>query len=63
MRLDNAALREIAKRCRPKHQAAWFKEYLGIDIPCDRAGPILTQQTYDALLAKRPGVFPAIAPA
>lgn len=62
MRLGRADLQKITHRARPKHQAAWFREYLDIEIPHDRAGPILTWKTYEALLAKRLGVFPQTSP-
>ena len=58
MRLSRDDLFKITHRVRPRNQAAWFLEYLGINVPCDRDGPILTPSTYEALLAKRLGVFP-----
>jgi hypothetical protein len=56
MRLSRTDLFAITHRKRPLQQAAWFKQYLGIIIPCDREGPILTPSTYEGLLAKRLGL-------
>lgn len=61
MRLSRDDLFKITHRQRPRNQAAWFLEYLGVTVPCDSEGPILTPSTYEAILAKRLGVFPKSA--
>jgi hypothetical protein len=58
MRLSRNDLHKITYRKRPRHQAAWFREFLGAEVPCDAEGPILTLATYEALVAKRLGVGP-----
>jgi hypothetical protein len=63
MRLSRDDLHQITHRKRPRHQAAWFLEYLGVVIPCDGEGPILTQSILEALLAKKLGVLPNFAEA
>ena len=59
MRLNRNDLFKITHLHRPKGQAAWFLEYLGVKVPCDSVGPILTPSTYEAILAKKLGVFPS----
>lgn len=56
MRLTREALREITGKAYPKSQAAWFKQYLGAEVPCDRQGPILTESAYEALVARANGL-------
>jgi len=58
MRLSRDDLFVITRRKLPRLQAKWFLDYLGINVPCDRDGPILTIASYEAILAKRLGVFP-----
>lgn len=58
MRLSRDDLFKITRLRRPTSQAAWFLQHLGVDVPCDNDGPILTPTTYEAILAKRLGVFP-----
>lgn len=57
MRLSSRKLFEITGFQRKSAQAKWFKDYLGIDVPCDRIGPILTNDAYEALVKKRLGVL------
>jgi len=33
-----------------------LRQYLGVDVPYDRFGPILTEQAYEKLLEKRLGL-------
>jgi hypothetical protein len=63
MRLSREDLKKITHRVRPRNQAAWFEEYLGVAVPWDSDGPILTPSTYEALVAKRLGVGPTPAEA
>lgn len=58
MRLTPEQLVGITHRVRPKQQAAWFREYLGAEVPTDAEGPILTSKAFEALLAKKLGVGP-----
>jgi hypothetical protein len=62
MRLSRDDLQKITHRKRPRQQAAWFLQYLGIAVPCDSEGPILTPATYEAVLAKCLGVSAQINP-
>ena len=59
MRLDPVTLERITGRKRKRLQARWFLDYLGVDVPCDRQGPIITERSYEALVAKRLGVLPS----
>lgn len=56
MRLTKEQLVEITGcRLRSK-QAQWFKDYLGVDVECDRKGPILTVAVYEDLVKRRYGL-------
>jgi len=57
MRLSPQKLYEVTGRIRQSAQARWFKEYLGVDVPCDRLGPIITKAAYEDLVKKRLGVL------
>lgn len=65
MRLSPEMLYKATGRTRQSAQARWFKEYLGVDVPCDRLGPIITEAAYEDLVKKRLGVLalPAGTPA
>ena len=56
MRIDRKAIEEITGRKRVSSQVTWFRKHLGVDVPSDRFGPILTAQTYEKLLEKRLGL-------
>jgi hypothetical protein len=56
MRLDRLTLENITGRKRRSAQSAWFREHLGVEVPADHRGPILTEAAYEALLAKRLGL-------
>lgn len=58
MRLSPEKLYEATGRIRQSAQARWFKEFLGVDVPCDRLGPIITEAAYEDLVKKRLGVLP-----
>lgn len=62
MRLDQTQMHEITGRKRAKAQVEWFRAHLGADVPFDQRGPILSESTYEALLAKRLGVLPSFDP-
>jgi hypothetical protein len=49
-------LREITGRFYGKAQARWFEEFLGACVPCDSVGPILTEQTFEELVARASGI-------
>ncbi|MFN4328338.1 MAG: DUF4224 domain-containing protein [Limnobacter sp.] len=57
MRLSPQKLYEATGRIRQSAQARWFKEYLGVDVPRDRLGPIITEAAYEDLVKKRLGVL------
>ena len=56
MRLNSERLTEITHLTRKSAQVAWFRQYLGVDVPCDRFGPILTDTAYEKLLEKKLGL-------
>ena len=56
MRLTTERLIEITHLQRKSAQVAWFRQHLGVDVPCDRFGPILTDTAYEKLLEKRLGL-------
>jgi hypothetical protein len=56
MRLPPEKLAEITGRKRARAQADWFRDYLGVVVPCDRQGPIVTVPTYEALVARACGL-------
>jgi len=60
-RMPPEELKKITGCKRPKYQAAWFKQHMGVDVPCDRQGPVMTEAAYEALLAKRLGILPQSA--
>lgn len=39
-------------------QVRWFKERLRVDVAFDKRGPILTNETFDKLVAKANNVLP-----
>lgn len=55
-RLTPDELFQITGRRRVLNQASWFKQYLGVVVPCDAKGPIINKPTYDALVARRVGL-------
>lgn len=60
MRLTKEQLFEITNRRRISGQVRWFKDFLKIDVPCDRLGPIVTEAAYQDLVKKRLGVLPEV---
>lgn len=58
MRLTKEQLFSITNRRRISGQVKWFKDFLKIDVPCDRLGPIVTEAAYQDLVKKRLGVLP-----
>ena len=59
MRLTQEIIHTITGKRTRSAQARWFKTYLGVDVPCDLTGPVMTEATYEALLKKRCGVLPS----
>lgn len=55
--LDSARLKNITGKSRKSAQVRWFKNYLGVEVPHDRRGPILTEEAYQKLLEKRLGLL------
>lgn len=62
MRLTKDQLYSITNRRRISAQVKWFKDFLKIDVPCDRLGPIVTEAAYQDLVKKRLGVLPEVQP-
>lgn len=57
MRLSPQKLYEATGRVRQSAQVKWFKDFLNVDVPCDRLGPIITEAAYEDLVKKRLGVL------
>ena len=57
MRLDNNQIFELTGLKRKSSQIQWFKRHLGVEVPYDRNGPILTDACYEKLLEKRLGIL------
>lgn len=58
MRLNKDQLYTITNRKRLSSQVKWFKDFLNIEVPFDRMGPIMTEAAYQDLVKKRLGVLP-----
>lgn len=58
MRLTKDQLYSITNRRRLSSQVKWFKDFLNIEVPSDRMGPIMTEAAYEDLVKKRLGVLP-----
>ncbi|MDE3023238.1 MAG: DUF4224 domain-containing protein [Pseudomonadota bacterium] len=58
MRLDNNQIFELTGFKRKSSQVAWFRDRLGVEVPFDRHGPILTAECYQKLLEKYLGILP-----
>lgn len=56
MRIPPERLAEITGRKRARAQALWFRDYLSVDVPCDRRGPIVTDAAYEAIVARACGL-------
>ncbi len=56
--LDSARLKDITGKARKSAQVRWFRDHLGVEVPHDRRGPILTEEAYQKLLEKRLGLLP-----
>jgi hypothetical protein len=61
MRLSYESIVEITHLTRKSAQVAWFRQHLGVDVPHDRFGPILTDTAYEKLLEKRLGLGTSLA--
>lgn len=59
MRLSQQDIQTITGYQKRSSQKRWFKDYMGVDVPVDRVGVILTESAYDALVKKRLGVMEA----
>lgn len=59
MRLTSERLREITGLKFKKSQTAWFLLHLGVEVPCDRIGPIVSEEAFEKLLEKRLGLTPS----
>lgn len=57
MRIPPDKLEEITGGLKRKSaQVKWFRLYLGVDVPYDRFGVIMTDSAYEKLLEKRLGL-------
>lgn len=59
MRLDKQTLYNLTKLRRISAQVRWFRDQLGVDVPFDRDGPIMTDAALEKLLEKRLGILPS----
>lgn len=59
MRLTRTQLKVITGYQRRSAQAAWFLRHLGVTVPCDEQGPIITETAYQALVDRKLGLRPA----
>ena len=57
VRMDQVQLHQLTGRQTRSAQARWFKNHFDVDVPCDQAGPIMTEQTYQALLERKCGLL------
>ncbi len=57
MRIDRKKIEEITHRKRIRSQVAWFREKLGVDVPFDRFGLILTEDALKKLIERRLGIL------
>lgn len=58
MRLNRSQLLDITGYKRQSSQAEWFSRHLGVTVPCDEKGPIITESAYQALVDKKLGLGP-----
>lgn len=56
MRMKPEQLEQITGCSRKSAQVAWFKLHLGVDVPYDRHGVIMSEGAYEKLLEKRLGL-------
>jgi uncharacterized membrane protein SirB2 len=56
MRLSEVELMSITNRSTPSAQAAWFKRHFNVSLEYDTLGVILTNNTFEALVAKKYGL-------
>ena len=62
-RMSRDALKIITGCTYGKAQVRWFAKHLGAVVPSDKLGPILTEQTYEQLVARASGIAPTGTPA
>lgn len=55
MRLTREELEQITGLCQAAAQVRWFKDHMGVSVPSDARGPILTQAAFESMLARRLG--------
>lgn len=58
-RLTPDRLEQITRKQRPSAQLRWFEKHLGVKLPCDMAGPIITESAFESLMTKICGLSPA----
>lgn len=57
MRIEPQKLVDITGYKIPSAQVRWFKDYLGAEVPRDRRGPIISENTLELLMARRMGLL------
>lgn len=61
MRLSSERIAEITHLTQKSAQKKWFFQHLGVAVPTDRFGPILTDTIFEKLLEKRLGIGASLA--
>lgn len=56
MRLSPDKLRELTGRTQAAAQVRWFRERLGVTVPRDEAGPIITRAALERVMQERLGL-------
>jgi len=56
MRINKEMMAEITGRSYPRLQAEWFRRYLGVEVPCDSQGPIVTMAAYEMMVVRACGL-------
>lgn len=59
MRITTEKLYEITGLKFKKSQVAWFSIHLKVDVPHDKYGPIISEESFEKLLEKRLGLTPS----
>lgn len=58
MRMTPEQLEDLTGFTHASAQVRWFRDHFGVSVPADRAGPIVTAQAVEGMVAKRCGLAP-----
>ncbi len=56
MRVSQEGLKALTGKSQGAAQARWFKRNLGVDLPADERGPIVTDAGLELMLARASGL-------